>query len=264
MTSAWIVGAGMLPCGKHSDTPLHELGAHAARLALDDAGLLYEEIGEVFTSSMLAPPQSALRVAHSLGRTGIPVTAMESASAGGLVALRHAAWAVWSGRCEAALAIGYEKSTTLEPGGVVPKPRELWDLFPPQLSYAIDATRFLHDHGQSPELFAAVAAKSWNCAARNEFAARRPDHEVTIEEVLGSAHGCDPTHPHDVPRIGRRGSCGRRVQGPHARRSRTPRSGADEPHRRCRVAAHRTDDRSAVTDGDHGATSVRTYRGRTG
>ena len=148
--------------------------------------LLYEEIGEVFTSSMLAPPQSALRVAHSLGRTGIPVTAMESASAGGLVALRHAAWAVWSGRCEAALAIGYEKSTMLEPGGVVPKPRELWDLFPPQLSYAIDATRFLHDHGQSPELFAAVAAKSWNCAARNEFAARRPDHEVTIEEVLGA------------------------------------------------------------------------------
>jgi acetyl-CoA acetyltransferase len=140
----------------------------------------------VFTSSMLAPPQSALRVAHSLGRTGIPVTAMESASAGGLVALRHAAWAVWAGRCDAALAIGYEKSTMLEPGGVVPAHRDVWDLFPPQLSYAIDATRFLHDHAQPPELFAAVAAKSWNCAARNEFAARRSDHEVTIEEVLGA------------------------------------------------------------------------------
>ncbi|HEY3669622.1 MAG TPA: thiolase family protein [Acidimicrobiia bacterium] len=184
--SAWVIGAGMLPCGRHSDTPLHELGAEAARLALDDAGLPYDQVGEVFTSSMLAPPQTALRVAHSLGRTGVPVTAIESASAGGLVALRHAAWAVWSGRCETALAVGYEKSTMLEPGGVVPKPRDVWDLFPPQLSYAIDATRFLYEQGQGPELFAAVAAKSWNCAARNELAARRPDHEVTIEEVLGA------------------------------------------------------------------------------
>jgi acetyl-CoA acetyltransferase len=174
----------MLPCGKHSDTPIQELGRRAALEALEDAAITYDQVGEVFASSMLAPPQTALRVAHSLGKTGVPVTAVESASAGGLVALRHAAWAVWSGRCDTALAVGYEKSTVLEPGGVVPKPRQVWNLFPPQLSHAIDATRFLYEQKIGPELFAAVAAKSWNCARENELASQRLDHEVTVEEVL--------------------------------------------------------------------------------
>jgi len=182
----WIAGIGMTPCGKYADVPLHELGRRAAQEALDDAGLRYDQIGEVFGSSMLSPPQTALRVAHSLGRTAVPVTAIEAASAGGLVALRQAAWAVWSGRVETALAVGYEKMTALEPGGIVPAVCEIWDRFPPQVVYAITGGRLLHDHGLGPEVFAAVAAKSWNCAGRYELAGRRPDHTVTIEEVLGA------------------------------------------------------------------------------
>jgi acetyl-CoA C-acetyltransferase len=111
---------------------------------------------------------------------------MESASAGGLVALRHAALAVWSGRCNAALAVGYEKSTVLEPGGVVPKPRNFWGRCPPQLTCAIDATRFLYEHKVGPEIYASVAAKSWNCARENELASHRLDHEITVDEVLSS------------------------------------------------------------------------------
>jgi acetyl-CoA acetyltransferase len=182
----WISGIGMTPFAKHGDVALHELGRRAAQAALDDAGLSYPDVGEVFGSSMLGPPQSALRVAHSLGLTGVPVTGIESASAGGLVALRHAAWAVWSGRVDTALAVGYEKMTALEPGGVVPAVRQLWDRFPPQGVYAIAGNRFLYDHGAGPEVFATVAAKSWNCAARYELAARRPDHEVTADEVLAA------------------------------------------------------------------------------
>ncbi len=186
MNPVWISGVGMTPCGKHSDVPLHELGRRAAEEALADAGLRFDQIGEVFGSSMLSPPQSALRVARGLGHTGAPVTGIESASAGGLVALRHAAWAVWSGRVDNALAVGYEKMTALEPGGIVPAVREVWDRFPPQVVYALVGDRFLRDHCAGPEVFAAVAAKSWNCAARYELAGRRPDHTVTIEEVLAA------------------------------------------------------------------------------
>lgn len=184
MNPVWVAGVGMTPCGKHGVVPLHELGRRAAQEALDDAGLRYDDIGEVFGASMLAPPQTALRVAHSLGGTGIPVTALESASTSGLVALRHAAWAVWSGRVEAALAVGYEKMTALEPGGVVPAVREVWDRFPPQLVCAIVGARFLADHAVGPEVYGAVAAKSWNAARRYELAGRRTDHVVTAEEVL--------------------------------------------------------------------------------
>jgi acetyl-CoA acetyltransferase len=184
--SVHLSGIGITPFGKHSGTPLADLGVAAAEAALADAGVGYDEVGEVVCSSMLAPPQTGLAVAHRLGTTAAPVTAVESASAGGLVALRHAAWAVKSGRCDVALAIGYEKTTALEPGGVVPAPRTPWDSFPPQLQYAIEASRWLHDVGAGAEVVAAVAAKSWNQARLNPRAARRQDHEVTVEEVLGS------------------------------------------------------------------------------
>jgi acetyl-CoA C-acetyltransferase len=192
VNQVWLSGIGMTSFAKHGDVPLHELGRRAAQEALDDAGLDYDQVGEVFGSTMLGPPQSALRVAHSLGYTGAPVTGIESASAGGLVALRHAARAVWSGEVEVALAIGYEKMTALEPGGVVPAVREVWDRVPPQGVYAIAGNRFLHEAGVGPEVFAVAAAKSWNSAARYDLAARRVDHEVTAEEVLAARMVCTP------------------------------------------------------------------------
>ncbi|QLL08904.1 thiolase family protein [Mycobacterium vicinigordonae] len=192
MTGVWVAGIGLTSFGRHGDTALAELGATAARRALDDAGLDYDAVGEVFASSSMAPPQSALKVAHRLGRTGIPVTAVESASAGGMVALRHAVWAVASGRCRTALAIGYEKTTALEPGGVVPAAVGFWDRFPPQLHYAIEANRWLHDAQCGPEVIAAVAAKSYNQARLNPLAARRTDEEVTVEQVMSARMVAEP------------------------------------------------------------------------
>lgn len=192
MTGTHIAGIGLTPFGKHSDQPLADLGVLAARNALADADLDYEAVGEVFTSSSMAPPQTGLKVAHRLGRTGVPVTAMESASAGGMVALRHAVWAVASGRCGTALAIGYEKTTALEPGGVVPAAVDFWDHFPPQLHYAIEATRWLYDADGKPEVIGAVAAKSYNQARLNPMAARRNDNEITIEQVMSSRMVAEP------------------------------------------------------------------------
>lgn len=192
MTGVSVAGIGVTPFGRHGDTALADLGVAAARQALDDAGLGYDAVGEVFASSSMAPPQTALRVAHRLGRTGIPVTAVESASAGGMVALRHAVWAVASGRCRAALAIGYEKTTALEPGGVVPAAVGFWDSFPPQLHYAIEANRWLHDSHSQPEAIAAVAAKAYNQARLNPRAARRSDEEVTVEQVMATRMVAEP------------------------------------------------------------------------
>ena len=192
MTGTYIAGIGVTPFGRHGDVSLAELGITAARTALDDAGLGYPDIGEVFTASALAGPQTGLKVALELGRTGIPVTATESASAGGMVALRHAVWAVASGRCRTALAIGYEKPTALEPGGVVPAAVGFWDRFPPQTHYAIEAARWLHDAGCGPEVIAAVAAKSYNQARLNPLAARRNEQPVTVAEVLAARVVAEP------------------------------------------------------------------------
>lgn len=192
MTGVHVAGVGLTPFGKHGDTALAEFGVVAARQALEDAGLGYDAIGEVFCSSSMAPPQTGLKVAHALGRNGIPVTAIESASAGGMVALRHAVWAVASGRCGAALAIGYEKTTALEPGGVVPAAVDFWDRFPPQIHYAIEANRFLFEANCEPDVIGAVAAKSYNQARLNPLAARRNDHEVTVEQVMSARMIAEP------------------------------------------------------------------------
>lgn len=192
MTGVRVAGVGVTEFGKHSQTPLPDLGVAAAQQALGDAGLEYDAIDEVFTSSALAGPQIGLSVAHRLGRTGIPVTAIESASAGGMVALRHAVWAVASGRCRTALAIGFEKTTALEPGGVVPAAVGFWDRFPPQLHYAIEAARWLHDTRCGPEVIAAVAAKSYNQARLNPLAARRNPEPVTVSDVLGARMVAEP------------------------------------------------------------------------
>lgn len=192
MTGVHIAGIGITKFGAHGEIPLADLGVAAAEKALADAELEYGAVGEVFTASALAPPQTGLNVAHRLGRTGVPVTATESASAGGMVALRHAIWAVASGRCETALAVGYEKTTALEPGGVVPAPAGFWDRFPPQLHYAIEANRWLHDAHCGPEVIAAVAAKSWNQARLNPLAARQSEDDVTVETVLAARMVAQP------------------------------------------------------------------------
>jgi acetyl-CoA C-acetyltransferase len=192
MTGVRIAGIGVTEFGKHAEKSLADLGVAAAQEALADAGVGYDAVGEVFTASALAGPQTGLAAAHRLGRTGIPVTATESASAGGMVALRHAIWAVASGRCRTALAIGYEKTTALEPGGVVPAAVNFWDRFPPQLHYAIEASRWLHDTQCGPEIIAAVAAKSYNQARLNPLAARRNPDEVSIDDVLAARMVADP------------------------------------------------------------------------
>lgn len=192
MTGVSVAGIGITPFGRHTGTALADLGVDAAYRALSDAGVDYNAIGEVFASSSMAPPQTALKVAYCLGRSAIPVTAVESASAGGMVALRHAVWAVASGRCSTALAIGYEKTTALEPGGVVPAAVGFWDSFPPQLHYAIEASRWLYEVQCGPDAIAAVAAKSYNQARLNPLAARRNDSEVTIEQVMSARMVAEP------------------------------------------------------------------------
>lgn len=192
MTGVHITGVGVTEFGAHGDSTLADLGVAAAQKALADAGISYDAVGEVFTASALSGPQTGLAVALRLGRTGIPVTATESASAGGMVALRHAVWAVASGRCRTALAIGYEKTTALEPGGVVPAAVSFWDRFPPQLHYAIEAAHWLHEAQCGPEVIAAVAAKSYNQARLNPLAARRNADPVTVDDVLGARMVADP------------------------------------------------------------------------
>jgi acetyl-CoA acetyltransferase len=62
----------------------------------------------------------------------------------------------------------------------------------PAAYFALWAQRRMHDHGTRPEHFAAIAAKNWNHGARNPWSDRRPDHVVTVDEVLASQMIAEP------------------------------------------------------------------------
>ncbi len=115
MRDVFIIGVGMTPFDKHLSLSVKDLAAQALQQALYDAGITSQDLQAAwfsntawgyFTHQHSIRGQVALR---ACGISGIPVTNVENACAGGSTAL-HEAWrGVASGQYECALAIGAEK-----------------------------------------------------------------------------------------------------------------------------------------------------------
>jgi acetyl-CoA acetyltransferase len=134
------------------------------------------------------------RAMKEFGLTGLPASHVENASATGLTAFREAAWAVASGRCEVAMALGFDKMSEATRAGAGRRPgRDVIDqVILPAAYFSLWAMRRMHERGTRPEHFAAIAAKNWNHGALNPKSHRQPDHEVTVEEVLASRKIAEP------------------------------------------------------------------------
>ena len=111
-----VVGVGMTRFGSYRDRTLVELAREAGVRALDDAGISLRDVGEAFVGYMQATPMAGIKIMKEFGLTGLPVTHVENASATGLIAFREAAHAVSTGRCDVAMALGFEKMTALSAG----------------------------------------------------------------------------------------------------------------------------------------------------
>lgn len=186
-----VLGTAMTRFADHRQKTLLELATEAGIAVLADANIDLRAVGEGYVGSMLAPPMLGVRIMKQLGLTGLPVVTVEAASATGLVALREAAFAVGSGRCEIALALTYEHAMRPLPGsgGITPGYESL---MASPASFALWASRRMHERGTHPEHLAALAVKNWNAARKNALAYHQADHEVTVEEVLGSPGVASP------------------------------------------------------------------------
>ncbi len=103
-----IVGAGIHPFGRF-ETSYEDIGAHAARAALQDAGVAWSQMQTAYLSRMYLPATSGARVLRKLGGTDIPIMDIEAACASGGAALRQATLAIKSGEVDLALVVGVEK-----------------------------------------------------------------------------------------------------------------------------------------------------------
>jgi acetyl-CoA acetyltransferase len=193
MEDVAVLGVGTTRFGIYPERSEADLALEAGLAALKDAGISFRDVGEAFVGYLFAQTMTGVKAMKEFGLTGLPVTHVENASATGLVAFRDAAWAVASGRCDIAMALGFDKmSSAARRGAGVGNRDRIDSVILPAAYFSLWAMRRMHDRGTRPEHFARIAAKNWNNGALNPFSHRQPDHEVTIEEVLASRKIAEP------------------------------------------------------------------------
>lgn len=195
-----VAGVGMTPFKKPGENlPYPEMAAQAVRQALNDAGLAYTAVQEVYAGYVYGDSASGQRALYEVGMTGVPVVNVNNNCASGSTALYLARKAVANGSVDCALAVGFEQM----PSGAL---KSHWDDRPdpldhfngvvdevyghPELPMAIRyfaaaGREHMERYGTSLETFAKIRAKASRHAARNPLALFRK--EVTPDEVLASS-----------------------------------------------------------------------------
>ena len=191
MSDVVILGVGIHPFGRF-DESYEDLGAQAARAALQDADVEWPEIQSAYLSRMYLPATSGARILRRLGSTEISIVDIEAACASGGAALRQAVLAIRSGEIDLALVLGVEKM----PRGFM-DPSMIYSQWQIEMGMSLNpsywsmrARRHMYDHGTTEEQIAKVAYKNHNNSVHNPNAMYRK--KFTLEEILTSPLVCDP------------------------------------------------------------------------
>lgn len=92
---AYVTGVGMIPFAKPgASAPYHEMGAQAARAALQDAGLAYEDIEQAYAGYVYGDSTCGQKALYGVGMTGIPIVNVNNDCSTGSTALYLARQAV--------------------------------------------------------------------------------------------------------------------------------------------------------------------------
>lgn len=202
MRRVFVAGVGSTPFGRHPDVAIESLGVRAADAAIRESGLDRARIGALYLGNFIAGPllgQEVLAglVADGLGLGQIPCTKVEGACASGGIALRHAALAVATGLCDAALAVGVEKMTHADTATVTSALNCAMDYRSDGLSgltfpglFGLAWRIYEQRHGAIREPLSAVVRKNKANGLRNPLAQMGAD--LTTEEISDSRLICDP------------------------------------------------------------------------
>src|SRR5579871_6501960 len=105
-----VIGVGMTKFAKPgASEDYHVMASKAARAALEDSKVRYDEIGQVYAGYVFGDSTCGQRSVYELGLTGVPVINVNNNCATGSTALYLARQAVEGGLAECVLALGFEK-----------------------------------------------------------------------------------------------------------------------------------------------------------
>ncbi len=199
MSRVFVAGVGMIPFAKPgASKSYHEMGAEAARLALEDAGVAYAAVEQAYAGYVYGDSTCGQRALYPLGMTGIPVVNVNNNCSTGSTALFLARQAVASGAADCVLAVGFEQMKPGALGSVFTDRPSAFEPFDkacdelvgrPEIPLALRyfggaGLAHMKQYGTKLETFAKIRAKASRHAMRNPLALFRK--EVTTEEVLAS------------------------------------------------------------------------------
>ncbi|HEX4881049.1 MAG TPA: acetyl-CoA acetyltransferase [Porticoccaceae bacterium] len=197
-----ILGAGCSKFGERWDAEPADLMTEAFEECLADAGIEKNQIQAAWQSTGIdafSVGPGAMPLSIALRLPYIPVTRLENYCASGTEAFRAATYAVASGACDIALAMGFEKLKDTGYGGLPQRSRGVTnDMFYPNLSApgmfaqlaAGYRAKYKTDKTDLKRAMAHVSVKSHANGAKNPKAhLQRP---ITEEQALNAAMIAEP------------------------------------------------------------------------
>lgn len=194
---AFVTGVGMIPFAKPgASAPYHEMGAQAARAALEDAGLSYDDIEQAYAGYVYGDSTCGQKALYGVGMTGIPIVNVNNNCSTGSTALFLARQAIAGGAAECVLVLGFEQMSPGALGSVFtdrPTPFDDFDAVTdrlvgkPEIPLALRyfggaGLAHMEKYGTPLEAFAMIRAKASRHAANNPLALFRK--EVSTQDVL--------------------------------------------------------------------------------
>ncbi|MCA1854316.1 lipid-transfer protein [Massilia oculi] len=193
----YVSGVGMIPFAKPgASSPYHEMGAQAARAALEDAGLAYDLVEQAYAGYVYGDSTSGQKALYAVGMSGIPIVNVNNNCSTGSTALFLGRQAIASGAADCVLVLGFEQMSPGALGSVFtdrPTPFDAFDevtdrlVGKPEIPLALRyfggaGLAHMEKYGTPLEAFARIRAKASRHAVNNPLALFRK--EVTAQDVL--------------------------------------------------------------------------------
>ena len=188
MSDVYILGIDMMKFGRFPDLTVPQIGARAALMALDDAGLAIQQIEALYCANLgQSNAMVGQRILREIGQTGIPVVNIANACASGATAFRDAWLSIQAGAYDLVLAVGVEQMGRglLGGGGAGGISTEglLGSTTMPAV-FAEAGMEHSRKYGTTFEQFAKVSVKNHHHSTLNPKAMYQ--YETPLEEVMSA------------------------------------------------------------------------------
>ncbi len=189
MSDVYIMGVDMIKFGRFPEKTVPQLGAQAALMAMDDAGLTISDMEALYCGNLgQASSMVGQRILQEIGQTGIAVVNCANACATGATAFREAWMSVKAGVFDVVLAVGVEQMGKGLLGGTgsgsgIPKEGLLGSGTMPAV-FAEAGMEHARNHGTTFEQFAKVSVKNHHHSTMNPKAMYQI--ETPLDVVMNS------------------------------------------------------------------------------